>query len=166
MRCDSYHEAGHIIAAAQLQFLSLPAGLKLAKSSTSQVNPVPLSDYFEEDALMLGKLKPKNRTTPHRSDYKRFYSILIVKLSGNIAAELVGCTPTEEVATHQEEDTAFVRNTLNLLKKRPTERYCSKMRRTAKKIIRKRWQDIEEVAAELEKGKTNTDEFKERVFES
>ncbi|MCF7916109.1 MAG: hypothetical protein K9L66_13160 [Spirochaetaceae bacterium] len=147
MSTYAHHEAGHTIVA---QHFGLPVEYTTIKDENllEATKTVQLSDYFEEEALMLGKLKAKGNNEPTREEYKIFYSILMMKLAGYVVIELTGKGPKPEIE-HYDEDRGFALNTLNHLEtERANEKY-EKMRRIVEKILKSKWDEVESLANRL-----------------
>jgi len=153
MKSYAYHEAGHTIVA---QHLGLPVEYTTIDEEVSPLvatKTIRLNDYFDEDELMLGRLKVKGKETLEREDHKMFYSILLFKIAGYVAVEL----EDEEMVSekkHYDEDRMFAFNILNHLESGNVGKRYEKMRRIAEKILRRKWKDVQSLAEKLLKEKT------------
>lgn len=153
MKSHAYHEAGHTIVAQHLGFPVEYTTIDEGTSPLEATKTIRLNEYFEEDALMFGQLKVKGKETLSREDYKVFYSILLFKLAGYVAVELVDEKMISE-KRHYDEDRVFAFNILNHLEKgKAGERY-EKMRGIADKILRRKWKGVESLANRLMDEKT------------
>ncbi|MCF7914714.1 MAG: hypothetical protein K9L66_06075 [Spirochaetaceae bacterium] len=152
MKSKAYHEAGHTIVAQHLGFDVEYTTIAEDVVPIEGTKTVGLKDYFNEDALMFGKLKVKGQESLSRKDYKTFYSILMIKLAGYVAIELAGFETRG--AKHYDEDRAFALNTLNHLEKEKVGKKYEKMRRIVEKILRRKWKDVEFLANRLMEEKT------------
>lgn len=153
MKSYAYHEAGHTIVAQYLGFDVEYTIIDEKKSPFEATKTIRLKDYFDEDALMFGKLKVKGKERLSREDYKVFYSILLFKLAGYVAVELVDEKLVSETK-HYDEDRAFALNILNYLEKGEAGKRYEKMLRIAEKILRRKWKDVESLANRLMEEKT------------
>jgi len=148
MKSYAYHEAGHTVVA---QHLGLPVEYTTIDEGVSPLvatRTIRLNDYFDEDALMVGRLEVKGKETLEKDDYRMFYSILLFKLAGYIAVELADARMVSE-KKHYDEDRVFAFNILNHLEKGNTGKRYEKMRRIAEKILRHRWEEVESLAKRL-----------------
>ncbi|MFP4180959.1 MAG: hypothetical protein ACLFQW_13095 [Spirochaetaceae bacterium] len=148
MKSCAYHEAGHTIAARHFGFTVEYTTIKEEVSPFEATKTLRLKDYFDEEEMMFGKLKVKGKDSPSRQDYKIFYSILMVKLAGYTAVELADKNMVSEY-THYDEDRAFGLNILNYLEKENAGKKYEQMRRIVKKILRRRWKEVENLAHRL-----------------
>ncbi len=142
-KSKAYHEAGHTIAARHLGFP--------VKSTTIEDTAIPghmtdtfhLRDYFDENYLHLGRLKRKGKAKLERADLRLFYALLLQSLAGYAAVELAGFDMKAVRNNHYEEDRVLALNVLKSLElSRVSERH-EKMLENARKLLRKRWHDVE-----------------------
>jgi len=153
MKSYAYHQAGHTIVA---QHLGLPVEYTTIDEEVSPLaatKTIRLNDYFDEDELMLGRLKAKGKKALEREDYNMFYSILLFKLAGYMAVELADEEMVSE-KKHYDEDRVFAFNILNHLERGNAGKRYEKMRRIARKILKSRWKEVESLAERLMEEKT------------
>ncbi|MDZ7794956.1 MAG: hypothetical protein U5P10_15065 [Spirochaetia bacterium] len=153
MKSYAYHEAGHTIVA---QHLGLPVEYTTIDEEVSPLvatKTIRLNDYFDEDALMIGRLKARGKESLEREDYRMFYSMLLFKLAGYVAVELADEEMVNE-KKHYDEDRVFAFNILNHLEKGIAEIRYEKMRRIAEKILRHKWEEVESLAKRLMEERT------------
>jgi len=145
----AFHQAGHVVAARNLglrvAWVTIEEGVDLREATKT----TRMKEYFDEDALLFGRLKRKGKEKLDPEDVSLFYAILIQRLAGYIAVELAELDLSAEGAAHFEEDRALAVNILNHLEpERAKERY-QQLRRRAEKILRVCWQEVEALADRL-----------------
>ena len=154
MRSFAYHEAGHVVVAKYLGFKVETSSIAPQVSPLWATKTVRLKDYFDEDALMFGRLERKGKETLERRDYRLFYNILVQKVAGSVAVELAGEFTQSELSVHFEEDLAFVLNILNYLRKGVADIKFTQIQRIAEKILKYHWAEVEALAQRLLEEKT------------
>ncbi|MCF7949915.1 MAG: hypothetical protein K9M94_15110 [Spirochaetia bacterium] len=154
MRSYAFHEAGHVVVARYLGFKVESSSIEPQVSPLWATKTVRLKDYFDEDALMFGRLERKDKKTLERKDYRLFYNILVQKVAGSVAVELAGGFRHTELGVHFEEDRAFVLNILNYLKKDVADIKFTQIQRIAEKILKYHWAEVETLAQRLLYEKT------------
>ncbi len=154
MKSFAYHEAGHVVAAWHMGFDVESTTIEKDVSPLWATKTVSFKDYFDEEQLMFGRLVCKGGEAPSRHDYKIFYSILILKLSGSLAVEFAGEQDHSYLSDHFNEDRAFAMNTLRLLKTQGIDRKYSQIERIAYKLLKNRWSEVETLANRLMNERT------------
>lgn len=154
MRSFAFHEAGHVVVARYLGFKVESSSIEPQVSPLWATKTVRLKDYFDEDALMFGRLERKDKKTLERKDYRLFYNILVQKVAGSVAVELAGGFKQTELSVHFEEDRAFVLNILNYLRKDVADEKFTQIQRIAEKILKYHWAEVETLAQRLLEEKT------------
>ncbi len=153
MKDRAYHEAGHCIAA---QGLGIPVEYTTIDESENlrfATKTLRLTDHFDEDELLLGRLRRSDGYPLRRRDYRKFYSLLIVKIAGYIAVLKAGYRMYEG-HSHYDEDRALALNVLNHLKGDRANKYYERIWSIAERILTSRWNDVEELAQRLVEEKT------------
>ncbi len=115
---------------------------------------VRFSDYFDEEQLMFGRLVRNGSHALSRNDYKVFYSLLILKVSGPLAVDLAGVDDGAYLSDHDKEDRAFAKNTLRLLKAEGIDQKYTKIERIANKLLQTNWREVGSLADRLLVEKT------------
>jgi len=154
LKSFAYHEAGHVVAAWQMGFDVESTTIKKDVSPLWATKTVSFKDYFDEEQLMFGRLVCKDGQPPSRYDFKIFYSILILKLSGSLAVDLAGAQDDSYLSDHFNEDRAFTKNTLRLLKAQGIDRKYTQIEQIAYKLLKNRWSEVESLAKRLMDEKT------------
>lgn len=154
MRSFAFHEAGHVVVAVYLGFKVESCSIEPEVVPLWATKTVRLKDYFDEDALMFGRLERKGKEVLERKDYRLFYNILVQKVAGSVAVELAGEFTQSELSVHFEEDRAFVLNILNHLRKDVADIKFIQIQRIAKKILKYHWAEVESLAQRLLEEKT------------
>lgn len=142
MKSIAYHEAGHVIAAWHMGFDVESTTIEQDVSPLRATKTVSFDDFFDEEQLMFGRLKRKSSQSLSRYDYKIFYSILILKMCGPLAVDLAGVEDCTSLSDHNNEDRAFARNTLRLLKTEAVDQKFTQIERIANKLLQNRWREV------------------------
>lgn len=150
MKSLAYHEAGHVVAALHMGFEVEYTTIEQDVSPLWATKTVRLKDFFDEDALMFGRLERKGKKSLTREDYKIFYSILIQKLAGYIAVELAGVGGSEALSSHFNEDRAFALNTLNHLERETADKKFKRIEGITTKLLKHRWEEVESLSRRLQ----------------
>jgi hypothetical protein len=108
-----------------------------------------LRDHFEEDALLLGRLKRKGHPSLTSDDIRLVNAILVERLAGYVAVELAELDLSSEGAAHFADDRAVAVNILNHLAREYATPRFKGIWRKAEEILRSRWEDVERLAARL-----------------
>ncbi|GEM_PF-3176210 len=162
MKSFAYHEAGHVVAALHMGFDVEYTTIEQDVSPLWATKTVRLKDFFDEDALMFGRLERKGKKSLTREDYKIFYSILIQKLAGYIAVELASelsgelaeVGGTDELSAHFNEDRAFALNTLNHLEREAADKKFKRIEGITTKLLKHRWEEVESLSRRLQEERT------------
>ncbi|MFW5714959.1 MAG: hypothetical protein ACOCXF_01120 [bacterium] len=143
-----------MVAAWQMGFDVESTSIEEDVSPLWATKTVSFKDYFDEEQLMFGRLVRRSGEAPSRYDYKIFYSILVLKLSGALAVDLAGVRDGSYLSDHFNEDKAFAINTLRLLNTQGIDRIYSQIERIAYKLLKNRWSEVETLAKRLLDEKT------------
>jgi hypothetical protein len=149
LRSRAYHEAGHAVAARCLGLYVEYSTIDDEVKETDATKTVSLKDYFDEHALIMGRLKRRDKKKIERTDYRLFYSILLQKLCGYVALELAGFDLDRLPTKHYDEDRALALNVLNHIEKGKAEERYEKMQRIARRLLERRWNYVERLVEML-----------------
>jgi hypothetical protein len=107
------------------------------------------SDYFDPALLEQGTLSRKGKRTLDRTDFKLFYALLLQQLAGYMALEMAGIDTAELGSTHYEEDRRLALSALRSREPSRAEERYEKISKIARKLLQKRWYDVELIVTYL-----------------